>query len=176
MPIIGTNRNISIENITFICSNCRYAIHDECDNNYFVDGTNTKHIFKNLRVYATNAANCIGIGTVSGHFEIKNCYFSYENTQGGCVFLHDWHKSTGGSLNISSCIFESNPGNEVTLSVASNSVFDVYLSNNNFEKLYIQRSFEQYTENIFRIIGVNNTISSVTIKPELTNPYPVKLV
>lgn len=172
VSIIGTNRNISIENITFICSNCRYAIHDECDNN--IDGTDTLHVFKNCRVYGTNAAYCAGIGTVSGRFIFENCYFSNTN---GCFFLHDWNKSIGGNLTVANCIFDSTSGNELVLGVNSKSTFDVFLSNNNFEKLLITSiNSSVYNSNVFRVIGVNNTIPSVTVSEDISNPYPVKLV
>ena len=171
---IGTERNILVENITFVNKNCRYSIHDESGNNE--EAANTKHIFRNCRFYNDNTISCIGVGTITGYFEVENCYT--ENTTRGSFFLHDWVKSTGGNLIIKNCIFNSESGIDVILSVNSNpeSVFDVYLANNVFKKLTITSvDINQFNTNIFRVIGVHNTITTTTVNTSLTNPYPIKL-
>ena len=171
---IGTERNILVENITFVNKNCRYSIHDESGNNE--EAANTKHIFRNCRFYNVNTISCIGVGTVTGYFEVDNCYT--ENTTRGSFFLHDWVKSTGGNLIIKNCVFNSESGIDVILSVNSNpeSVFDVYLSNNVFEKLTITGvDTSQFSTNVFRVIGVHNTITTTAVNSALTNPYPIKL-
>lgn len=172
VSVIHNDRNIIVENITFICKNCRYAIHDECGNNK--SAANTNHIIKNCRFYHTNTLCVIGVGCVSPNYKIENCYA--ENTN-GCLFLHDWDVSTGGNLIVSNCIFDSTSNNEMLLSAHSNSTFDVFLSNNNFERLAVNSvDASVYTDNIFRIIGAGNTIPNVTVAEEITNPYPIKLV
>lgn len=171
---ISTERNILVENITFINKNCRYSIHDECGNSE--DAANTKHIFRNCRFYNDNTISCIGVGTVTGYFEVENCYT--ENTTTGSFFLHDWVNSTGGNLIIKNCVFNSESGIDVILSVNSNpeSVFDVYLANNIFEKLAITGvDTSQFSTNVFRVIGVHNTITTTAVNSALTNPYPIKL-
>ena len=63
------------------------------------------------------------------------------------------------------------------LSSNSASTFDVFLTNNNFERLALNSvDAAKYEKNIFRIIGVGNTIPNVTVDDGLTNPYPIKLV
>lgn len=171
---ISTERNILVENITFVNKNCRYSIHDECGNSE--GAANTKHIFRNCRFYNDNTISCIGVGTVTGYFEVENCYT--ENTTTGSFFLHDWVKSTGGNLIIKNCVFNSESGIDVILSVNSNpeSVFDVYLANNIFEKLAITGvDTSQFSTNVFRVIGVHNTITTTAVNSALTNPYPIKL-
>ena len=169
---IHNNRNVLIENITFITKNCRYAIHDECGND--IKAANTTHIVRNCRFYNTNTMCAIGVGCVSPNYKIENCYA--ENTN-GCLFLHDWDVSSGGNLTVSNCIFESETNNEMLLSAHSESTFDVFLTNNNFERLAVNSvDATKYEKNIFRIIGVGNTIPNVTVDDGLTNPYPVKLV
>ena len=171
---ISTERNILVENITFVNKNCRYSIHDECGNSE--GAANTKHIFRNCRFYNDNTISCIGVGTVTGYFEVENCYT--ENTTTGSFFLHDWIKSTGGNLIIKNCVFNSESGIDVILSVNSNpeSVFDVYLSNNIFEKLAITGvDTSRFSTNVFRVIGVHNTITTTAVNESLTNPYPIKL-
>lgn len=171
---ISTERNILVENITFVNKNCRYSIHDECGNSE--GAANTKHIFRNCRFYNDNTISCIGVGTVTGYFEVENCYT--ENTTRGSFFLHDWVNSTGGNLIIKNCVFNSESGIDVILSVNSNpeSVFDVYLANNVFKKLTITSAdINQFNTNIFRVIGVHNTITTTAVNASLTNPYPIKL-
>lgn len=172
ISIIHNDRNILVENITFVTKNCRYSVHDECGNNALA--ANTKHIIRNCRFYNTNTLCVIGVGCVSPSYKIENCYA--ENTN-GCLFLHDWDVSSGGNLTVSNCVFESESNNEVLFSAHSESTFDVFLTNNNFEHLAVSSiDATKYEKNIFRIIGVGNIIPNVTVADGLTNPYPVKLV
>ena len=68
--------NCTIENISIVCGNCRYGIHDETGG----DAPNGQHIYKNVSIIKASTrmgmSQAFGCGFSSGEvLQFNNCYF-----------------------------------------------------------------------------------------------------
>lgn len=106
---LNVDGNIYVENLTVICQNGRYAIHDECSgaNN----NTDSMHVYKNMNmIHLSDAFNNVAFGcgySKRSRFVFDNCVFNAEYPN--CLFIHDWGQTTedGGSFTFSKSVFSS---------------------------------------------------------------------
>lgn len=101
-------KNCTVENITIICGNCRYGIHDETGGDY----PNSIHKYKNVRIfkesYGLGYSQAFGCGFSKGSIiEFNSCYFEGKYLPFSC------HNNNG----------DSNIDN--TIITAKNSIFNV---------------------------------------------------
>lgn len=169
ISIINCKGNINIKNITFQCNNCRYAIHDESDNDTSFD--NTKHIYENCLCYIGNAIAGIGIGTSSSDYIIKNCYIS--NANGNSIYLHNWNSNTGVNVNVENTIVDPTNGKGLMLGINGSNIANISLKSSRIKSAKIKsENISVYNSNCFRMFAFGNDINSIEIDDGITNIYP----
>ena len=91
---LNVRGNFTIENLTCIANNARYAIHDESRSKY----PNTKHVYKNIKAISTGTSQqAIGCGYSDGTIvELDSCVITKRNGEAyschckkGCDILFD---------------------------------------------------------------------------------------
>ena len=172
--------NFHMENITIICGNCRYAIHDETGGTY----QGGKHTYKNVKLYKE--------ATSVGHQQVFGCGFSPMQTLDfeQCVFnsrRYPFSCHNNGAFNIDNavinarnCIF--NTKNTDTQTIMFGNVngkqvkVSVNLSNCYIkEKVYIKNESTTERPNAFDITLLNCTgLSNVEVTCA-TNIYEPKI-
>lgn len=113
---INVRGSVEIENITIICKNCRYAIHDETGTNSRYN--NTKKAYKNVRaiklvndyvpsgsVISGQSFGC-GFGAAND-YQFENCYFKSNVT---AFSMHNNPTTAdyqGTNVTIKNCMFDT---------------------------------------------------------------------
>ena len=172
--------NFHMENITIICGNCRYAIHDETGGTY----QGGKHTYKNVKLYKE--------ATSVGYQQVFGCGFSPRQTLDfeQCVFnsrRYPFSCHNNGSFNVDNavinarnCIF--NTKNTDTQTIMFGNVngkqvkVSVNLSNCYIkEKVYIKNESTTERPNAFDVTLLNCSGSSNVEVTCATNIYEPKI-
>lgn len=171
LSIVNNRGSISIDNITLVVKNVRYAIHDECDSFVYYEGTN--HVYKNCRIEADNCLAGVGIGLSSSMYLFENCYTN--NNGARAVYLHSWPTNNGSHIIINnSALIGSTYG--ATLRVYSLKRVCVDIMSSYLTTLNVgTEDSVTYNTNIFDIICKNTNINTVGLSSGITiNPYTPK--
>lgn len=164
---LNLEKNNSIENLTIIGQNCRYALHDESNNTYkdYIRKMKNVRIVHNgnLDKYTWRSTNGVGAGSGSGAlYEYDSCIF-----EGSLPYsIHDNTGFTkGNKFKINNCRFIATQGNNiacrfVTVSLEDETIeHDVEMNNCQFVGLVGQYEEANGKGRKFYIHGGGNSVT-----------------
>ena len=178
--------NNTVENITILCKNGRYCIHDDGPGT-FAEFTNK---YKNVRCIYTQSDEGLGYNNVTGFgfedrcvFEFDDCLFQYINTGGtanhGVFYGHEG--STGGaSIFVRNCVLLGGSDNNArTIRLQSIHSDDSNRILTQFSGCYIQGGIHltEYNSSgtqYFDVTLLHSGDPTQTIDIS-NNPYPIKV-
>ena len=96
---LNVRGNFTIENLTCIANNARYAVHDESRSKY----PNTKHVYKNIKAISTGTSQqAIGCGYSDGTIvELYSCVITKHGGE-----AYSYHCKKGCNILFDNCIID----------------------------------------------------------------------
>lgn len=176
--------NNTVENITILCKNGRYGIHDDSHNAY----TGFTNKYKNVRVIYTQSDTGYGFNNTIGFgfedkciYEFDDCMFQFVGTGNHGVFYgHDGYYG-GASIIVRNCVLlGGSDSNARTIRLQSLRVDDSNCILTLFAGCHVQGGIHltQYNSSagqFFDVTLLHSGNPTQTIDIGNDNPYPIKV-
>ena len=176
--------NNTVENITILCKNCRYGIHDDSHNAY----TGFTNKYKNVRVIYTESDSGYGFNNTIGFgfedkcvYEFEDCLFQYIGTGTSSAFYGHDGQYGGASILVKNCVILGGSDNNArSIRLQSLRTDDSNRILTLFSNCHVQGGIRlnQYNSSagqFFDVTLLHSGNPAQTIDVGDSNPYPIKV-